>query len=318
VARDGVTDIWIRRRIESATNCERRTEKRIIDRSPVKIPDSPNTMTRRRALLLALATPAAAEAAAPDRRLLVDWTPLSVFVGAPILFKTTASSGPAAWLDKNIEFRPAGDGSFSALAGVGLDRAPGNYPLVFNGQTIEIAVKAHFYPSSTIKVPPKFVQPPKEVQARIDEEVALKRAVFKSSPPERLWQGAFTPPAKTRYTSSFGVRRIYNGSTQSTHHGLDYSAPIGTEIKASNSGRAAIVRDMYFEGGLIVIDHGESIFTLYMHLSEFLVKEGAAVQRGQIIARSGSSGRATGPHLHFAVQWQGSYLEPATLLHLWT
>jgi len=167
-------------------------------------------------------------------------------------------------------------------------------------------------------VPPKFVQPPKEVQARIDEEIAIKRAVFKSSPPDRLWKGPFTAPANTRYTSSFGVRRVYNGKTQSTHQGLDYSAAIGTEIKASNAGRAAIVRDMYFEGGLIVIDHGESIFTMYMHLSEFLVKEGAAVEKGQRIGKSGASGRVTGPHLHFAVQWQGFYLEPSTLLHLWT
>src|SRR5262245_6568706 len=106
-------------------------------------------MTRRGVLLGAIVTPAIAEAAGPDRPL-VDWTPLPVFVGAPILFKTTASSGSATWLDKRIEFRPAGDGSFSALAGVGLDRAPGRYALVFNGQSIEVAVQAHFYPSSTI------------------------------------------------------------------------------------------------------------------------------------------------------------------------
>src|SRR5436190_2125802 len=97
------------------------------------MPGSPATMTRRRVLLLGLATPAAADAAAPDHPL-VDRTPLPVFVGAPVLFKTTASSGSATWLDKKIEFRPAGDGSFSALAGVGLDRAPGRYPLVFNDQ----------------------------------------------------------------------------------------------------------------------------------------------------------------------------------------
>ena len=114
------------------------------------------------------------------------------------------------------------------------------------------------------------------------------------------------------------MRRIYNGRKQSTHQGLDYVAAMGTEIRAANSGRAAIVREMYFEGGFIAIDHGEDIFTLYMHLSEFLVKEGAEIERGQRIAKSGSSGRATGPHLHFAVRWQGSYLEPATLLHLWS
>jgi murein DD-endopeptidase MepM/ murein hydrolase activator NlpD len=238
-------------------------------------------------------------------------------VGAPVLFRTSAS-GSATRLDKRIEFRPDGDDTFSALAGVGLDRAPGKYLLAFDGPTVEVAVRARHYPSSTITVPPKFVQPPTEVQARIEEELAIKPAVFKSSPPERLWKGTLTAPANTRYTSSFGVRRVYNGKTQSTHQGLDYSAATGTEIKAANSGRAAIVRDMYFEGGLIVIDHGESIFTLYMHLSEFLVKEGAAVDEGQRIAKSGASGRVTGPHLHFAVQWQGFYLEPSTLLHLWT
>jgi len=74
---------------------------------------------------------------------------------------------------------------------------------------------------------------------------------------------------------------------------------------------------MYFEGGLVVIDHGESIFTLYMHLSEFLVKEGATIDKGAPIAKSGSSGRVTGPHLHFGLRWQDLYLEPSTLLGLW-
>jgi murein DD-endopeptidase MepM/ murein hydrolase activator NlpD len=278
----------------------------------VEIPLNSRCMSRRHALLLTLAAPAVAQTVP-----VVSWTPLPVFVGAPILFKATGYSGSATWLDKKIEFRPDSGDAFSALAGVGLDRAPGRYPLVLDGQTVEVPVKAHLYPSSKIAVPPKFVQPPKEVQARIDEETALKRAVFKSSPAERLWKGPFTAPVHTHYTSSFGVRRTYNGVTQSTHQGLDYSAAMGTEVKAANSGRAALVHNMYFEGGLVVIDHGESIFTLYMHLSEFLVKEGAAIAKGQPIARSGSSGRATGPHLHFALQWQGVYLEPATLLHLW-
>ena len=233
-----------------------------------------------------------------------------------MLFKSRTFSGPATWLGKTIEFRPDDDG-FSALAGLNLNRGPGRYPLVFGGETVQVPVVTHPYPSSTITVPQKFVQPPKEVQAQIDEEIAIKQKVFKSSPPDRLWQGAFTAPADTRYTSSFGVRRVYNGQTRSVHQGLDYSAAMGTQVNAANSGRVAIARDMYFEGGFIVIDHGESIFTLYMHLSEFLVKEGATVEKGAPIARSGSSGRATGPHLHFGVQWQGAYLEPSTLLGLW-
>lgn len=244
------------------------------------------------------------------------WKPHPVFPGSPVLFQSKTFSGSATWLDKKIEFRPDGDG-FTALAGVNLSRAPGRYPIAFGEQTVQVTVARHAYPSSAITVPQRFLKPPEEVQTRIKEEALVKRSVFQSSPPDRLWRGAFVAPTDTRYTSSFGSRRVYNGKTRSVHQGLDYSARIGTQIVAANSGRVAIAREFYFEGGIIVIDHGESIFTLYMHLSEFLVKEGAAVDKGGPIGRSGSSGRVTGPHLHFAVQWQGAYLEPSTLLHLW-
>jgi murein DD-endopeptidase MepM/ murein hydrolase activator NlpD len=279
-------------------------------------------MTRRHALLLLPGIQVRAFAQPPKDRAQnppdtpIRWTPLPAFNGSPILFKSKTFSGPATWLGKQIEFRSEGE-VFSALAGVDLNRPPGRYPLIFGSETIQIGVAHHAYPSSTLTVPPKFVQPPKEFQTQIAEEVAIKQKVFHSSPPERLWQGPFVPPANTRYTSSFGARRIYNGKTRSVHQGLDYSAAMGTEVAASNSGRVAIARDMYFEGGFIVIDHGESIFTLYMHLSEFLVKEGVAIEKGAPIAKSGSSGRATGPHLHFGVQWQGVYVEPSTLLGLW-
>ena len=244
------------------------------------------------------------------------WSPRPVFVGAPVLFKSKTFSGPATWLGRRIEFRPDGD-VFSALAGVSLNDAPGRYPLVFGGETAEVTVIGHAYPYSEITVPQKFVAPPKDIQDQIDEEIATKQKVFKSSVPGRLWQGPFVSPANTRYTSSFGSRRVYNGKTRSLHQGLDFSAAMGTQVTAANSGRVVIARAMYFEGGFIVIDHGESIFTLYMHLSELLVKEGAAIGKGTPIAKSGSSGRVTGPHLHFGVRWQDLYLEPSTLLGLW-
>jgi murein DD-endopeptidase MepM/ murein hydrolase activator NlpD len=287
-------------------------------------------MTRRYAMLLSLSAPIVAQVrttrvqeqsqarppAAPAQESPVRWNPHPVFPGAPVLFKSRIFSGPATWLGRRIEFRPDGD-IFSAFAGVSLNQAPGNYPLIFGGGRVEVTVTDHAYPSSKITVPEKFVAPPEEIQAQIDAEVAIKQKVFKSSPPERFWQGPFVAPVNTRYTSSFGARRVYNGKTRSVHQGLDYSAEKGTQVTAANSGRIVIARAMYFEGGLIVIDHGESIFTLYMHLSEFLVKEGAAIDKGTPIAMSGSSGRVTGPHLHFGVRWQDLYLEPSTLLGLW-
>jgi murein DD-endopeptidase MepM/ murein hydrolase activator NlpD len=277
-------------------------------------------MNRRHAVLLSLGLPAIAQihgsAEAPAQDSTVHWNPRPVFNGAPVLFLSKVYSGPANWLGKTIEFRPDGD-AFSALAGVNLNRGPGRYPLAWGGQSIDVTVTSRAYPSSTITVLPKFVEPPKEVQAQIDEEVAIKQKVFESSQPDRLWHGPFAAPAKTAYTSSFGARRVYNGKTRSVHQGLDFSAAMGTTVTAANSGRVLIARNMHFEGGFLVIDHGESIFTLYMHLSEFLVREGAIVEKSAPIGKSGSSGRVTGPHLHFGVRWQGSYLDPSTLLGLW-
>lgn len=246
----------------------------------------------------------------------LSWSPRPLFNGAPVLFTSTKPvEGPATWMGKPLAFRKEND-KWTAIAGVDLDTKPGRHPLVLNGETHKIAVTSRAYRVARITVAPEFVKPPKEVEPRIDAERELKKKIFAASPAERLWRGRFTAPTNTGQTSPFGTRRTYNGNTRSIHQGLDFAAATGTPIHAANSGRVVIARDMYFEGGLVVIDHGDSLFTLYMHLSEFLVKEGALVEKGHPVAKSGASGRVTGPHLHFGVQWQGSYLEPATLLRL--
>jgi murein DD-endopeptidase MepM/ murein hydrolase activator NlpD len=83
-----------------------------------------------------------------------------------------------------------------------------------------------------------------------------------------------------------------------------------------NNGTVLLARPLYFEGNFVVLDHGQGLLTLYLHLSEFKVKEGDQVKRGQIVGLSGGTGRATGPHLHVAVRWQGTYLDPALLMRL--
>jgi murein DD-endopeptidase MepM/ murein hydrolase activator NlpD len=87
-------------------------------------------------------------------------------------------------------------------------------------------------------------------------------------------------------------------------------------VAAINSGRVVLARPLYYEGGCVIIDHGMGLMSLYMHLSRFEVSVGTRVRRGQIIALSGATGRVTGPHLHLAVRWEGSYLDPAKLLEL--
>jgi murein DD-endopeptidase MepM/ murein hydrolase activator NlpD len=121
---------------------------------------------------------------------------------------------------------------------------------------------------------------------------------------------------KAQISDVFGVQRVFNGSVQSTHQGLDFRVPAGTPVAAVNRGRVLLARPLFFEGNCIVIDHGQGLLTLYLHLSKFLVNEGDTVEKGQPIGASGGTGRATGPHLHLAVRWQGVYLDPQTLLAL--
>jgi murein DD-endopeptidase MepM/ murein hydrolase activator NlpD len=109
---------------------------------------------------------------------------------------------------------------------------------------------------------------------------------------------------------------VFNGATKSVHQGLDYRVPPGTPITAVNRGTVILARPLYFEGNCVVIDHGQGLLTLYLHLSELKVKEGDKVERGTEVGLSGATGRATGPHLHLAVRWQGVYLNPAALLKL--
>jgi murein DD-endopeptidase MepM/ murein hydrolase activator NlpD len=150
----------------------------------------------------------------------------------------------------------------------------------------------------------------------IKEEQSLKKDVFSKIDPKREWEGQFEPPVAAAVSDVFGTARVFNGETQSMHQGIDYAVPSGTPVAALNRGTVLLARPLFFEGNCIVLDHGQGLLSLYMHLSKLEVKEGDQVAQGQEIALSGGTGRATGPHLHIAVRWQGIYVNPATLLTL--
>ncbi|HKD82001.1 MAG TPA: M23 family metallopeptidase [Candidatus Angelobacter sp.] len=249
--------------------------------------------------------------------------------GSPVLFRVTAPSGlkevTGDFLGQKLAFRfSAGCHCWYALAGVGLNTKPGRYTLQVTGkdssaetsQSYSVTVAAAHYPSSTIKVAPAFVEPPKEVQPLIQAADAAKKQAFSASDPEPLWSGRFLPPADAETSGVFGSSRVYNGVKKSQHLGLDFRVGTGTPVHATNAATVILARPLYFEGNCVMLDHGQGLVTIYMHLSEFKVKEGEKVTAGQLIALSGGTGRSTGPHLHFAVRWRGEYLNPAALLEL--
>src|SRR5271165_6845676 len=109
---------------------------------------------------------------------------------------------------------------------------------------------------------------------------------------------------------------MFNGELASIHRGTDFHAPSGTPVMAANDGEVIIAQAMFYEGNLVVIDHGLQWTTLYMHLSKIEVKVGERVKKGQRIGLSGATGRVTGPHLHLSVRWQGEYVDFVKLLRL--
>ena len=180
----------------------------------------------------------------------------------------------------------------------------------------KILIARQRYPRVLLKVPGKYTAPSPADQKEIAADKEIKAEIFKTETAERSWRGSFAVPVKAETSDVFGVERVFNGSVQSTHQGLDFRVPSGTPVAAVNDGTVILARPLFFEGNCIVIDHGQGLLTLYLHLSKFLVKEGEAVKKGQEIGLSGGTGRATGPHLHLAVRWQGVYLNPAELLKL--
>ncbi|HHL39774.1 MAG TPA: M23 family metallopeptidase [Deltaproteobacteria bacterium] len=149
---------------------------------------------------------------------------------------------------------------------------------------------------------------------RVRREKAELGGALEDSAARRLWKGPFLMPAEGRISSSFGLRRILNGKPRSPHTGLDIGAPAGRAVRASNSGTVTLTGERYFSGLTVVIDHGLGLSTMYFHLSEVLVKEGERVERGQIIGRVGSTGRSTGPHLHWGVWLSGARVDPRSLM----
>ena len=163
-------------------------------------------------------------------------------------------------------------------------------------------------------LPPAMVTPPEEAWPRIARGSKLKKAARAIASQYDGFAEGFVWPTKGRITGVYGSQRFYNGEPRRPHFGIDIAAPRGTPVTAPASGTVTLAEpDMYFEGGLVFIDHGLSVTSAYMHLDSLKVKVGDKVKRGDIIATVGSTGRSTGPHLDWRMFWRGARIDPALL-----
>jgi murein DD-endopeptidase MepM/ murein hydrolase activator NlpD len=267
---------------------------------------------------------------AQSNALSVSWEPAKLVNGSPCVFRIQPEkplkSLRGEWQGHKVFFDfDASGGSWYGFAGVGLDTSVGSHPLTLdytfaNGTRASsnhsVTIGHAAYRRIALSVPRKFLEPDPETLERIKQEQELKRDVFRRAGKDRLWDGSFSAPVENVMTEHFGTQRTFNGKLQSVHQGLDFRAATGTPVRAMSSGEVILARELFYEGGFVVIDHGQGLLTLYMHLSQFMAKEGDRVAKGQAVGLSGASGRATGPHLHVGARWQSVYVDPAALLNL--
>ena len=228
------------------------------------------------------------------------------------------------WGQEKIYFYRDGNGSFSALVGADVEAKATVSKISLkvvrqSGQErqteLPVKVKAKTFRTESFNVAPSFDQMTPETLEEIGREQAAFKRAFEASAAERLWEPPFVRPVPHEASaSSFGSRRIINGTPRAPHSGTDLSAPAGADVVAANHGRVVLVGNFFFAGGSVVLDHGGGLYTMYFHLSEFKVEEGSMVKKGDVVGLSGATGRVTGPHLHWGARLANARIEPFELL----
>ena len=244
--------------------------------------------------------------------------------GDPVLVEVSVAPSPdnltLVWRGRTVPVRDAGAGKYIALVGVDLMEPPGKASLtattVRNGSVarfdLELTVRERVFPVQELTLP--------ESMARFDDATLERIRGEAERLEERLaavtapaWDLPFLPPVPDFRPAGFGARRVINGEPRAPHAGVDIHVPAGTPVTAIAAAAVGFAGEQFFGGNSVVLDHGGGVFSVYYHLREYTVAEGQRVAKGKRIGSVGSSGRATGPHLHFGVRVPGGRVDPSRL-----
>ncbi len=226
------------------------------------------------------------------------------------------------FLGSEVPAIPGGAGTYISLLAVPFGQASGQYEAeVRFGQGdalravgIPISVVDGAYPSEILRVGDRHVKLSSRDLRRSHRERREVGRVYSASQRKKFWEGPFLLPVEGPVTSQFGTKRIFNGEMQSFHQGLDLKAKVGAPVRAPAAGKVALAKDLFFTGYTVILDHGFGLFTVYAHLSRLAVKKGRQVKAGQLLGKTGMTGRASGPHLHWGAVLQRSKVNPMDLV----
>ncbi|TAH41815.1 MAG: M23 family metallopeptidase [Gammaproteobacteria bacterium] len=264
------------------------------------------------ALFLLLATSIGHAADADETRIVF---PAQTSQGSLVIGKVPPASR-VSYADRELRITPYG----TVVFGVGRDeQGPLKIAVTLaNGrsESARIEVVPRQWPVEKVDgVPPKTVDPPPAIAARIAREQAAVAATRQRDDARTDFTEHFIRPVEGRISGRFGNQRVYNGKPGAPHSGMDIAAATGTQVKAPASGIVSFAdADLYLTGGTLVIDHGHGVSSTFLHLSRIDVAVGDIVKQGQVIAAVGATGRASGPHLHWGINWFDVRIDPQLLL----
>ena len=202
-----------------------------------------------------------------------------------------------------------------AIVGIPLTQKPGSASLIQGNRTLNFTVGSKKYQEQHITLKnQRQVNPNPADLKRIDAELAEQIKAYRSFSPGTPSNLILDKPVSGPLSSRFGVRRFFNGEERNPHSGLDFAVPAGTPIKTPANGKVILTGNYFFNGNTVFVDHGQGFISMFCHLSKIDVKSGQVLTRGAGVGKVGSTGRATGPHMHWNISLNDARVDPAIFI----
>jgi murein DD-endopeptidase MepM/ murein hydrolase activator NlpD len=235
--------------------------------------------------------------------------------GVAVVDLGPAAQAPSARFDGKPVLVVKERDTWLAIVGLPLTQKPGTASLSEGTRLLSFSVASKKYPEQRITLKNKRqVNPDPADLKRIERELAEQITAYRSFSPALPSNLMLDKPVNGPLSSKFGVRRFFNGEERNPHAGLDFAVPAGTPIKTPANGKVILVGDYFFNGRTVFVDHGQGFISMFCHMSKIEVKPGQPLRRGEVVGRVGSTGRATGPHMHWNVSLNDARVDPAIFI----